>query len=141
MKKLIIFAAIASMFSFTAMASPYSSDDFERMLPEKFYAIARDAGRAYQDKKFDDAFRLFQRAACAGDKTSQAAIGRMYLLGQGTRHSDLTGYAWLAVATERLFPAYQSLVEKLHDAMTPEQLKLASARVDEIKRYYGLATT
>lgn len=136
-----MFAFAALTLSALAVAGSYSSDDFERMLPEKYYATLRDAGRAYAGKRFEEAFNLFHRAACAGDKASQAAIGRMYLLGQGVQHSDLTGYAWLVLATERTFPAYQSLVGTLHDAMTSEQMSVATARIAALKQHYGLAAT
>lgn len=138
---LFAFAFVALTLSALVVAGSYSSNDFEHMLPEKYYASMRDAGRAYEGKRFEEAFNLFHRAACAGDKSSQAAVGRMYLLGQGVRHSDLTGYAWLVLATERTFPAYQSLVETLRNAMTSEQMSIATARITALKQLYGLAAT
>lgn len=125
----------------TGEAHTFSSADFERMDLVKYRTVLRDAFNAYTNKRYEDAFHSFQRAACAGDKSAQSAVGRMYLLGQGVQRNDLTGYAWLAVAAEFVFPKYQSIVAQLKAAMNPEQLKLASAREDELKRLYGFAAT
>ena len=65
----------------------------------------------------------------------------MYLLGQGVARDDLTGYAWLKVAAEKIFPGYQTIVRELEQAMKPEQRKLADAGAAAKIREYGLAAS
>src|SRR5512144_1066015 len=98
MKKsaLWVFAAAA------VAANTWASDpaQFERVQDDAYFNSLREATSAYDAKDYARAFALNQRAACAGDKTSQAILGRMYLLGQGTERNDLTGYAWIKLAAE-----------------------------------------
>jgi len=63
------------------------------------------------------------------------------LLGQGVERNDLTGYAWLKVAAEVIFPGYQKIVKSLEGAMTPEQRKQADAGAARKIDLYGLAAT
>ncbi len=65
----------------------------------------------------------------------------MYVLGQGVVRNDITGYAWLKVAAETLFPGYQKIVHQLEEAMTPEQRVLADARARQTIDLYGRAAT
>lgn len=116
-------------------------EGFEVMPQADYVLIARDAGRAYEDKRFDEAFKGFQRSACAGDKQSQSALGRMYLLGQGVERDDLTGYAWLKVAAEVTFPGHRELIDRLDAAMTAEQKKIAAAKAAQLLGLYGRRAT
>ena len=136
----ILLAAILTM-SGIGVAGAADTNGFERVLPAQYAQMLRDAKVAYDEKRYDDAFRLFQRTACAGDKESQSAIGRMYLLGQGIVRNDIVGYAWLKVAAETLFPGYQRIVHQLEEAMTPEQRALADTRARQTIDLYGRAAT
>lgn len=118
-----------------------SSESFERVFPVEYSQMLRNAKIAYEHERYDEAFQLFQRTACAGDKESQSALGRMYLLGQGTTRNDLVGYAWLKVAAEVLFPGYQKIVHQLEDAMTPQQRSIADVEASQRIAQYGLAAT
>jgi len=118
-----------------------SSESFERVFPLEYTQMLRNAKIAYEHERYDEAFGLFQRTACAGDKESQSALGRMYLLGQGTTRDDLVGYAWLKVAAEIVFPGYQKIVRQLEDAMTPQQRSIADVEASQRVALYGLAAT
>ncbi|HEY0229604.1 MAG TPA: hypothetical protein VGC55_00010 [Dokdonella sp.] len=118
-----------------------SSESFERVFPQEYTQMLRNAKIAYEHERYDEAFRLFQRTACAGDKESQSALGRMYLLGQGVTRDDLVGYAWLKVAAEILFPGYQKIVHQLEDAMTPQQRSIADVEANQRIALYGIAAT
>ncbi|HET6546788.1 MAG TPA: hypothetical protein VFG55_08600 [Rhodanobacteraceae bacterium] len=136
----------AALALFALMGTPMASaapvdKGFERVYRSAYRDMIRDAARAYDGGDYDEAFTLFRRNACAGDKSSQAALGEMYLLGQGVARNDLIGYAWLKVAAEFRFPGYQSVTRRLHDAMTPGQREIADARADELIRLYGLRAT
>jgi len=117
------------------------SESFERVFPIEYSQMLRNAKIAYEHERYDEAFEQFQRTACAGDKESQSALGRMYLLGQGTKRDDLVGYAWLKVAAEIHFPGYQTIVRQLEDAMTPQQRSIADVEANRRIAQYGLAAT
>jgi hypothetical protein len=114
---------------------------FERMDAMAYRDLLHDAAKAYNAKDYDQAFKLYRRGACSGDKFSQSAVGRMYLLGQGTTRNDLTAYAWLAVAAEFQFAGFQSVPKQLHEAMTPAQRRVADARAQTLRDLYGLRAT
>lgn len=116
-------------------------ENFDRVLPSDFRAMLLKAKHAYETKHYDEAFTVFQRTACAGDKESQSALGRMYLMGQGVARDDLTGYAWLKVAAEVRMRGYQGIVDKMEKAMTPEQKRLADAEAAKLIENYSLRAT
>ena len=141
MKTRSVAGLMAFVFCCAAQAGTADSGTFERVYPTEYRDMLRDAARAYGGKRYDDAFRQFQRAACAGDKQSQSALGRMYLLGQGVERNDLTGYAWLKVAAEVVFPGYQEVARRLEEAMTAEQRRIAGAQAKTLIDEYGIAAT
>ncbi len=135
----ILLAALLATIASAAVAGDGRA--FERVFPNEYRDILRRAALAYDAKRYDEAFALFQRGACAGDKQSQSVLGRMYLLGQGVARDDVHGYAWLKVAAEKIFPGYQKIVRELEQAMKPEQRKLADAEAAAKIREYGLAAS
>jgi hypothetical protein len=122
-------------------AAPASYDEFDRVYPAEFRDTLRDAKLAYGKEDYATAFRLFERTACAGDKASQSALGRMYLLGQGTERDDLTGYAWLKLASEVIFPGYQRIVRDIEAALDAKQLALAREGAKQLAELYGIGAT
>ncbi len=114
---------------------------YDRVLRIHYRDMLLNAAKAYERKDFDDAFKLIRRDACAGDKGSQAALGKMYLLGQGVQRNDLIGYAWLKTAGEYQFMGTRSVTRKLHEAMTPKQRQIADSKADELLRLYGMQAT
>jgi len=121
----------------------FATDDalFEQIQPGAYPDMLSQATIAYDKHDYDRAFALNHRTACGGDKTSQAIVGRMYVLGQGTPRDEITGYAWIKLAAEFSYADYTSLARKLEAAMTPEQLARATAQADAMRRNYGLAAT
>ena len=115
--------------------------DFDKVTPTDYADMLLNAGKAYDAKHYDEAFKAFKRTACAGDKQSQSAVGRMYLLGQGVTRNDITGYAWLKVAAEVRFPGYQTITKQLEQAMTPEQRKIADPQAEKLISQYGMRAT
>lgn len=138
-KWLLLAAGICT--SAQAFAAESDAALFERVEPSAYRDMVRDAASAYGAEHYDDSFAKFRRTACAGDKQSQSALGRMYLLGQGVQRDDLTGYAWLKLAAEFIYPKYQSVVRALEEAMTPEQRKIADSRVAVLTERYSLGAT
>lgn len=132
---------LLSMWCCTGAALAADASDFETMSRTGFVGLANDANNAFGNKNYEQAFAEFQRLACAGDKPSQAMLGKMYLNGQGTARDDLLGYVWLKVASEFEFPAYRTIVKKIESVLTPEQLKVTAARADELRQRYGLRAT
>lgn len=136
MNKLVLLCFV--LVSVTAMAA---DDKFEHVLPGQFHEILKNASAAYDRKDYKSAFEFNQRAACTGDKTSQAILGRMYVLGQGTEKDAVKGYAWIRLAADFNYPPFTSLAAKLEDAMTPQQRQRGNDIADSLRRKYGDAVT
>ncbi len=127
--------------AFAGVAPAADDAVFEQVQPGAYTDMLRDASTAYDKKEYDQAFALNRRTACGGDKTSQAILGRMYVLGQGTQRDEIAGYAWIKLAAEFSYADYTSLARKLEGAMTPEQRSQANARAESLRKLYGLAAT
>ncbi len=122
-------------------AAEFDLAKFDLVMPSVYSNMIRDASQAYGKEHYDKAFEKFQRLACAGDKQSQSALGRMYMLGQGTKRDDLTGYAWLKLAAEMVYPKYQAVVKQIESAMTPEQTKVAGELVADLSSRYSFSAS
>lgn len=141
MTRTVVCALVGVTLLIGTMAASAASADFERVLPGDYTTMLRDAKKTYERKHFDEAFHPFQHTACAGDTESQSAIGRMYLLGQRMARNDFTGYAWLKVADATRMRSYQSIVEKLEQAMTPAQRAVADPQAATLVSQDGLRAT
>jgi TPR repeat protein len=141
-RKIRLAVLLALAFASPARVSAAAADpSFDRLLPGDYREMLLRGKRAYEGKRFDEAFQAFQRTACGGDKESQSMLGRMYLLGQGVGRDDLTGYAWLKVAAEVRQRGYQAIVDKIENAMKPEQRRLADPEAARLVDLYGLRAT
>jgi hypothetical protein len=114
---------------------------FDRVQSSVYTEMLHQANLAFDRKDYARAFELNRRAACAGDKTSQAILGQMYLHGQGAPRDDITGYAWIRLAADFGFPNFTSLARKLEAALSPEQRAQGNARADALRASYGPAVT
>ena len=114
---------------------------FDHVPSGQYNDMQREATSAYDRKDYERAFALNRRTACAGDRTSQAILGRMYLLGQGTAKDEITGYAWIRFAADFSFGDFTSLARKLEAAMTPAQLTAGKAKLEALRANYGPAVT
>ncbi len=122
-------------------ASAVDEPDFDRVFPSVYDDVLFNAKTAYQSKRYEEAFPLMKKAACAGDKESQWMVGHMYLLGQGVQRDDMTGYAWIKVAAEFNSAEYKGTVDKIEKAIDPEQLPFAQAEARKFVDNYGLRST
>jgi TPR repeat protein len=139
-RKLLLFVIGIGALS-VAFAGQDEAALFDRVERSAYTDLLRDAATAYGAERYDEAFAKFRRTACAGDKQSQSALGRMYLLGQGIQRDDLTGYSWLKMAAEFIYPKYQSVVRALEEAMTPAQRSVADTKVAALRERYSLGAT
>lgn len=139
MKKCALWILLSIVFAGATLAAHDAS--FEQVQSGTYADILRDASAAYEKKEYDRAFALNRRTACGGDKTSQAILGRMYVLGQGTQRDEIAGYAWIKLAAEFSYADYTSLARKLEAAMEPEQRTRANAAADALRKNYGLVAT
>jgi TPR repeat protein len=137
--KMVYSCLLALSVSPLVQAGELDLSKFDRVSPSEYADMLRSAASAYGAERYDQSFELFRRVACAGDKQSQSALGRMYMLGQGVKRDDLTGYAWLKLSAEVIYPKYQAVVRKLEESMTPEQRQIADARVARLRDRYSLA--
>lgn len=125
----------------SAAALAIAAAVFDHTPSDDYLDMQRQATMAYERKDYSRAFELNRRAACAGDRTSQAILGRMYLLGQGTPKDEITGYAWIRFAADFSFGDFTSLARRLEAAMTSEQLAAGKAKVETLRANYGPAVT
>jgi len=132
---------IIGLVVFAANARAGDEAQFEHVQYDAWYNSLRDAAVAYDHKDYPRAFALYRHAACAGDKTSQSILGRIYLLGKAPSQDDLTGYAWIKLAAEFSFAEYTSLARKIEASLTAEVREKGNARADELRRLYSLAAT
>ena len=123
----------------TARAGEYGN--FDTTSDFAYGEMTTEAARAYGNARYDEAFRKFQRLACAGDKASQAMVGRMYLSGEGIPRNDMEGYLWLKVAAEFNHAPYRTTVQRIESVLKPEQLKAWAGRADTLRDRYGLRAT
>ena len=135
--------ALWTMVLIAGARTGFATDDtlFEQIQPGAYSDMLSQATIAYDKHDYGRAFELNRRTACGGDKTSQAIVGRMYVLGQGTPRDEITGYAWIKLAAEFSYADYTSLARKLEAAMTPDQRTRATAQADAMRKNYGLAAT
>src|SRR4051794_33570273 len=136
--------AVAAMIvagSITARAADAPAPAFDRVFPSVYADLLFNSKTAYQGKRYDEAFPLMQKAACAGDKESQWMLGHMYLLGQGVARDDFTGYAWIKVAAEFNSHEYRTAAETIEHAIDPKQLPAVQADARKFVDAYGLRTT
>jgi len=134
-------SAIVLAFGVTAVASAADRALFNRVQPGAWANLQHEATQSYDQKDFARAFALNRRLACAGDKTSQAILGRMYILGEGTARDEMSGYAWIRFAADFGFRDFTSLARKLEAALSSAQRTQGNARADGLRASYGPAVT
>ena len=137
----VLAAFIATCAPVTRAADPVADPGFERVFPSVYSDLLYNSKTAYEAKRYDEAFPLMQKAACAGDKESQWMLGHMYLLGQGVTRDDFTGYAWIKVAAEFNSHDYHATVEAIEKAIGAKQLPAVQTEARKYVDEYGLRAT
>src|SRR5689334_3225218 len=80
-KRTLCAVVVAATFSLEVHAAdPAGGARFDRVFPSVYSDLLFNSKTAYEAKRYDEAFPLMQKAACAGDKESQWMLGHMYLL-------------------------------------------------------------
>lgn len=93
--------------------------------------------RAYREKRYDDAFRFFRRAAYYADKPSQGMIAEMYWNGDGVPRDRALAYAWMDLAAERGYQGFLGLRERYWAALDPAERERALAEGAGVYAVYG----
>jgi hypothetical protein len=137
----VVAVVIMTAGSITARAADIPAPAFDRVFPSVYSDLLFNSKTAYEGKRYEEAFPLMQKAACAGDKESQWMLGHMYLLGQGVARDDFTGYAWIKVAAEFNSHEYRSTVETIEKAIGPKQLPAVRTEARKYIDNYGLRAT
>ena len=143
MKKLSCWAVAAAfaLISLSSPAEPPSEPAFESMPRQDYYDLLRKAELATRDKDSTKLAELHKRLACAGNQANQGALASLYLGGQGIGRYDLTGYAWLKLASASGMPRLRQLTEVLENSMTADQRTAADAKVTALQALYGPSAT
>ena len=136
-----VVVAVMAACLFEDEAAAADDPGFESVFPSVYADLLHDSKVAYEAKRYEEAFPMMQKLACAGDKESQWMIGHMFLLGQGVARDDLTGYAWIKVAAEFNSHEYHAAVEKIEKAIDPKQLPDVQAAVRPFVDKYGIRAT
>ena len=117
--------------SFVAAAPPSDPTDdwtvvsagfLEQHLDIKYRLLGLDA---YKRKRYDDALRLFRRAAFLADKPSQGMIAEMYWKGEGAPRDPVQAYIWMDLAAERGYVGYLALRETYWKRLSETQRESA----------------
>ncbi len=125
----------------TAGGLASAREGFQTMDFRDWRYMLKDAHAAYEREDYDKAFKLYSRNACLGDKSSQFALGTMYLLGQGTQPDGMRAYAWYKVAAESGDLDYTKALKRI-EPLIPAEHRGASddLAADYLSRFGAKAT-
>lgn len=99
--------AAAIPFAHAAETAPPDPEDNPLLITAGFLDHHQDLKyrmhgmQAYKKARYEDALRLFRRAAFFADKPSQGMVAEMYWNGQGTPRDPVQAYIWMDLAAER----------------------------------------
>ncbi len=97
-----------------------------------------DASNAVQERQYDHAFALYQKAAKWGDKYAQFVVGNMYHLGTGTEQDNVAAYAWLKTASEARVREYRQALKDAEQALSASQMTRAEQLAENLIENYGM---
>ena len=132
---------MALALAFIAGTAAATQAGFERMTYRDYRFMLRDAHLAYEKGQFDRAFELYKRNACTGEKSSQFALGTMYLNGEGTQADGMKAYAWLKSAAEARELQYRQAFESVKKAVPKEHITTADQYANDVIARYGMKAT
>lgn len=91
----------------------------------------------YRQKRYEDAFKFFRRAAFYADKPSQGMVGEMLWNGQGAPQDRALAYAWMDLAAERGYAGFLGLRERYWNALDEAERARAVAEGQAVYAEYG----
>lgn len=91
----------------------------------------------YASGNYARAMEGFLSGARYADKLSQLSIGLMYLNGEGVAKDPVKAYAWVALASERQYPAYLVTRDGIWNSLGEDQRAQAKALLDQLMPEYG----
>ncbi|MCE3003298.1 MAG: hypothetical protein LW860_11475 [Xanthomonadaceae bacterium] len=124
-----------------ALSPAVARDGWQTMDFRDWRYMMKDAHAAYEREDYDKAFKLYARNACLGDKSSQFALGTMFLMGQGTAPDGMRAYAWYKVAAESGELDYVKALRRI-EPLIPAEHRAASDELaaDYVARFGSKAT-
>lgn len=84
------------------------------------------AQAAYKKGDYDQAFHDYRELAELGQPLAQLNLAIMYTRGEGTRPSDINGYAWATLAAASGEARGQTLADQLRPLLAPGSEKIAA---------------
>lgn len=91
----------------------------------------------YRDGRYAEALRSFKRAATYADKFSQSMVGRMHWQGEGTAVDRPLAYAWMDLASERMYHDFLRQREAYWAVMSAEERAQAVDRGQAVVAEYA----
>jgi hypothetical protein len=92
---------------------------------------------AYRAGKFEEALKLFRKAARYADKPAQGMVAEMLWQGQGTAQDKALAYAWMDLAAERNYPTMVLNRERYWKQLDAAQRDEALARGKDVFAEYA----
>jgi hypothetical protein len=93
--------------------------------------------KAWEKGDYEEAFKLFKRAARYADKPSQGMVAEMLWRGEGTAQNRPEAYAWMDLAAERQYRPMLIQREIFWEALSPQERDAAIAVGEALYREYG----
>lgn len=139
MRRIARFALVAALAA--AAVPAVARDGWQTMDFRDWRDMIKEAHAAYEREDYDKAFGLYARNACLGDKSSQFALGTMFLMGQGTQPDGMRAFAWYKVASESGELDYVKAFNRV-DSLIPAEHRAASEELaaDYVARFGSRAT-
>jgi TPR repeat protein len=141
MKPFAISAAIVLGALAFSQGAKALDDKFERIKFQDYRLLLRDGHRAYEREDYATAFKQYTHNACLGDKSSQFALGTMYLMGEGVPPDGIRAYAWYVVAAESGEGDYERARDKIAALIPPEHQQAATELGNQYVQEYGSKAT
>ena len=92
---------------------------------------------AYREGRFEEALKLFRKAARYADKPAQGMVAEMLWQGQGTARDKALAYAWMDLAAERNYPTMVLNRERYWKELDAAQRDDARARGKDVFAEYA----
>lgn len=93
--------------------------------------------KAYEQRRYADAMRLFRRASYFADKPSQGMVAEMYWNGHGVERDPALAYVWMDLAAERSYVGFLGLRERYWSALDAAQRERALREGAQVYARFG----